>query len=180
MTRRAYLSFLALGYLLAAPPAFAGIAFDTMPVGCSWTVKYADGQTNTETYLGLKSGRHKTKVTEANNPEKLVRFSFFDKKGRLVRKDWANGKWEKFSPFSCFDSQGSCTYTYSNADGGNQEIASETSRSGKGFKVKAGPIGGTPFPDEYFEIGEFGLMTRNKSSNYSARMVKIENCGIGS
>jgi hypothetical protein len=41
-------------------------------------------------------------------------------------------------------------------------------------------VGGTPYPDEHFELGPFGLMTKNKSANYSARLVKMENCGLGS
>ncbi len=180
MTRRAYLGILTVGFLLAAQPVLADIAFEAMPIGCSWTVKYSDGQTNTETYLGVKSGKHKTRVTQANNPEKLVRHSYYDRKGRLVRKDWANGKWEQFSPFSCFDSQKSCAYTYSNADGAKQKITSETKASGKGFKVNAGPVGGSPYPDEYFELGQFGLMIKNKSSNYSARIISFKDCDLGS
>jgi hypothetical protein len=180
MTRRAYLNILAVGFLLAAKPVLADIAFEAMPIGCSWTVKYSDGQINTETYLGVKSGKHKTKVTPANNPEKLIRHSYYDKEGRLVKKDWANGKWEQFSPFSCFDIQGLCTYTYSNADGVKQKISSETKVSGKGFKVSAGPVDGPPYPEEYFELGQFGLVTRNKSSNYSARIVSFKDCDLGS
>jgi hypothetical protein len=180
MSRHRNLGGLVLGFLFAASPALSGIAFEAMPVGCSWTVSYSDGQTNTETYLGVKSGRHKTKVVDASNPEKLVRYGYFDKKGRLVRKDWAHGKWEKFAPYSCFDIEGGCSYVYSNADGVRQEIASKTTTSGKGFRVTAGPVGGAPYPDEYFELGQFGLMTKNKSANYSARLVKVENCGLGS
>lgn len=180
MTRQAYLGALTFALLLAASPVLAGIAFDAMPIGCSWTVKYSDGQTNTETYLGVKSGKHKTRVTQADNPDKLVRHSFYDRNGRLIKKEWANGKWEKFSPYSCYDSQGVCTYIYSNADGARQKIFSETTVSGKGFKASAGPVGGSPYPDEYFELGQFGLMTRNRASNYSARMISLKNCDLGS
>lgn len=161
-------------------PALAETDFDSMPVGCSWTVKYSDGQVLTETYLGKVSGKHKTRVTLADDPAFVVRHSFFDVEGRMVRKEWAGGKWEKFTPYSCFDVKGSCTYRYTNADGADQKIASETVAKGKGFKVKAGPVDGEDYPDEYFETGEFGLMTKNKSSNYSARMISMTNCGIGS
>lgn len=180
MAHRFFAGLLTLGLLSSAAPGTAEISFDAMPVGCSWTTRYSDGKTNTETYLGLQSGKHRTKVTEASDPEKIIRYSQFNRKGRLVRKDWQNGKWEEFSPFSCFDSKGSCTYVYTNADGFTQRIASETRATGKGFSVKAGPVGGAPYPDEYFEVGDFGLMTKNKSSNYSARLVNVNNCGIGS
>lgn len=180
MVRCTQLAGLAFGFMLAASPVVADIEFAAMPVGCSWTVKYSDGQINTETYLGVKSGKHKTRVTQQNSPEILVRHVLYDMKGRMVRKEWADGKWEKFSPFSCFDIQGACTYTYSNADGVKQNISSETRASGNGFKVSAGPVGGTPYPDEYFELGNFGLITRNKSSNYSARIVSFKDCDLGS
>lgn len=171
--------FLTLIIGMAACPqgAVAQIDFAHMPVGCSWTTRYSDGQVLTETFLGMKSGTYRTKATLAGNTRKLVRQSRFDKMGRLVRKDWANGKWEEFSPFSCFDTLGSCHYRYANADGIKQKINSKTTRKGKGFRVVAGPEGGPNYPDEYFEFGPFGLMTKNRTSNYSAKMIKLEGCG---
>jgi hypothetical protein len=170
--------FLTLIIGMAACPqlAFAEIDFAHMPVGCSWTTRYSDGQVLTETFVGKKSGTYHTKVTKSGEPQNLVRQSYYDKKGRLVRKVWANGKWEKFAPFSCFDSVGSCTYKYSNADGVSQQIHSETTRKGKVFVVAAGPEDGKPYPDEYFELGAFGLMAKNSASNYSAKLIKLEGC----
>ena len=163
----------------ASVPVLAQTDFESMPEGCNWTTKYSDGQVLTETFLGTVKGKYKTRVTLADDPSSVVRISFFDDEGRLVRKEWTGGKWEEFTPFSCFDVVGSCTYRYTNADGADQKIASETIAEGKGFKVKAGPINGADYPDEYFEVGEFGLMVRNKSSNYSARMISMSNCGLG-
>jgi hypothetical protein len=102
----------------------------------------------------------------------------YDAEGRMVRKDWADGNWETFSPFSCFGTVGSCPYRYRNSDGGNQKIASTTVKDGKGFFVTAGPVDGGSYPDEYFEIGIFGVMTKNKASNYSARLTGMKNCGL--
>lgn len=164
---------LALGLATAAA---AEIDFAAMPVGCSWTTRYSDGQAVTETFLGKKSGKYTTKVTEAANPDALIRKSFFDAKGRLVRKIWADGNWEKFTPYSCFSIPGSCTYRYTNSSGADQKIASKTVAKGKGFAVVAGPVGGDAYPDEYFETGAFGLMTLNKASNYSAKLVEMTNC----
>jgi hypothetical protein len=162
--------------LLAAPPAEAETDFNSMPVGCSWTTQYSDGQTLTETFLGKKSGRYVTKVTMADQPRKVVRFSYFDRKGRLVRKDWAGGKWEKFEPYSCFGTLGQCTYRYSNADGADQTILNDTRQKGVGYVVVAAPKGEPPYPDEYFETGPYGLMTKNRASNYSAELIRLENC----
>ncbi len=156
------------------------IRFDKMPVGCNWTIQYSDGQALTETYVGKISGGYSTRVTLAGNPGKVVRTMTYDAKGRLVRKDWANGKWETFTPHSCFQTNSSCTYRYRNADGADQKIGNSTIRNGKGFMVTAGPVGGAPFNDDYFEINGLGLMTRNKSANYSSRLIALNTCGAGS
>ncbi len=150
-----------------------------MPVGCSWTTKYSDGQVVTETFLGKTGGKYKTEVYEAGDPSALVRTMQFDAEGRLVRKDWADGNWEKFTPYSCFSEAGSCTYRYRNSSGEDQKISSKTVAKGKGFTVKAGPIGGEAYSDEYFETGAFGMITKSKSAGYSAKLVAFANCGLG-
>lgn len=165
-----------LGLVLATAAA-AEIDFQAMPGGCNWTLRYSDGQVLTETYLGRKGGKHLTAVTNGKSP---VRKTTYDAKGRMVRKDWADGNWETFSPYSCFGEQGSCAYRYRNSSGADQKIASSTAASGKGFAVRAGPVGGERYPDEYFETGDFGLMTKNKAANYSARMIEMKNCDLGS
>ena len=58
--------------------------------------------------------------------------------------------------------------------------ASTTKPQGKGFAVSAGPVGGVRYPDEYFETGSFGVMVKNKASNYSARLIEMKNCAQGS
>lgn len=169
-------SIVALGLVVAAP-VLAEIDFGTMPKGCSWTLRFSDGQVLTETYLGRKAGKHRTEVRDGKS---LVRKTTYDAEGRMIRKDWVDGNWETFTPYSCFDITGSCTYRYRNLSGADQKIASETVPKGKGFAVKAGPVGGQPYPDEYFETGSFGLMVKNKAANYSARLVELKNCDTGS
>lgn len=164
---------------LMAGPGLAGTDFASMPVGCSWTTKYSDGSVVTETFLGKRGGKYKTEVTADDDPDALIRKVTYDAKGRLLRKDWAGGKWEAFSPYSCFAEAGTCTYRYTNSGGADQKIASTTVAKGKGFSVRAGAVGEKAYPDEYFELGTFGLMTRNKASNYSARMTKMQGCGPG-
>jgi YD repeat-containing protein len=163
--------------LALAGPTLAEIDFAAMPKGCSWTTLYSDGQVLTETYVGRKGGKHKTKVTEG---KALVRQTTYDAEGRMIRKDWADGKWESFSPYSCFDTVGSCTYRYRNADGADFRVVSKTVAQGKGFAVKAGQADSDGYPDEYFETGDFGVVVKNKSSNYSARLIEMKNCELGS
>jgi YD repeat-containing protein len=167
-----------VGLLIAAPGAArAGIDFGAMPEGCSWTTRYSDGSVLTETYLGRTGGKHVTEVTRGTSQ---VRQTTYDGKGRLIRKDWSDGNWETFSPYSCFTEEGSCTYRYRNSSGADQKIASKTVASGKGFAVRAGPVGGERYPDEYFETGALGVMTRNKAENYSARLIEMKNCDLES
>jgi YD repeat-containing protein len=160
-----------------AERATAQIDFGAMPVGCSWTTQYSDGQTTTETYIGRKGGKHRTEVT---NGQGLIRATTYDAKGRMVRKDWSDGNWETFSPYSCFSEEGSCMYRYRNSSGADQKIESSTRASGKGFTVQAGPLDEARYPDEYFEVGTLGLTTRNKSETYSARLIELKNCTTGS
>jgi YD repeat-containing protein len=162
--------------MAVAVPAAAEIDFATMPKGCSWTTRYSDGQMLTETYLGRKGAKHRTEVRAG---KALVRKMTYDAKGRMLRKDWADGKWESFSPYSCFSEVGACTYRYQNADGADFKVASKTAARGKGFRVDAGPVGGQAYPDEYFEVGKFGLMTKNKGDGYSARLIELKNCDAG-
>lgn len=173
---RLRISLLAVALALAGPVS-AETDFASMPKGCSWTTRYSDGQVVTETYLGRKGGTHRTKVMDGNG---LVRRMTYDAEGRMIRKDWADGNWETFSPYSCFSVEGSCTYRYRNSSGADQTIASETVAKGKGFHVEAGPVGGDLYLDEYFETGSFGLMVKNKASNYSARLIEMKNCDLGS
>jgi YD repeat-containing protein len=166
-----------VGFLSVAPDAArAGIDFGAMPEGCSWKIRYSDGSVLTETYQGKTDGKHVTAVTNGASP---VRKTTYDAKGRLIRKDWADGNWETFTPYSCFTEEGSCTYRYRNSSGADQKIASKTVASGKGFAVRAGPVGGDRYPDEYFEVGALGVMTRNRAENYSARLIEMKNCEAG-
>ena len=162
--------------LLAPAQAMAGIDFAAMPVGCSWTTKFSDGQSVTETFVGKAKGKYKTTVTQTGKAKALIRTVLYDKKGRMVRKDWADGNWETFTPYSCFSEPGNCTYRYKTSDGTSQKIASKTKKQGKGYLVKAGPVGGPVYNDDYFEVGAFGLMTKQKSENYASRLTAMENC----
>jgi YD repeat-containing protein len=168
-------TLLALAALALATAAPAQVDFKSMPVGCSWTTRYSSGEVQTETYLGRKGGKHLTKVTSGQN---TVRRMTYDSKGRMTRKDWADGNWETFTPYSCFSIEGNCTYRYRNSSGADQTIESTTTASGKGFVVVAGPVGEARYNDDYFETGSFGLMTVNRSANYSNQLIELRNCDL--
>jgi YD repeat-containing protein len=162
----------------ATGAAQAGIDFDAMPEGCSWSTRYSDGSVVTDTYVGKKGRKHLTEVTDAKG--QVIRRVTYDAKGRMTRKDWADGNWETFTPYSCFAEEGSCTYRYRNSSGGDQQIKSRTTASGEGFVVQAGPVGEARYNDEYIEIGAFGMMTVSRSRNYTTELIGMENCGTGS
>ncbi|MFC3182714.1 hypothetical protein [Cypionkella sinensis] len=162
--------------ICAAIPAQAGIDFAHMPVGCSWSMKYSDGRTLIETYVGKKSGSYRTEVADKRAPDKVISRTYFDKKGRMVRNDWAGGKWETFNPYSCFGIAGTCSSTYQNGDGAKFIIDNTTSAAGNGFKVVAAPRGGAPYPDDYFELGQFNIQTLSKNRNFSMKLVAFNNC----
>jgi YD repeat-containing protein len=158
--------------------ARAEVDFAAIPLGCSWTTRYGDGTVQTETYLGPQDGQHLTRVTDADGAE--VRRMTYNAKGWMVRKDWADGHWESFTPYSCFSGPGRCTYRYRNAHGEDLQIISETRASGQGFVVRAARVGSDPYPDDYFELGPFGLMVVNRGNGYSVEVTDLLNCAAGS
>lgn len=169
---------LALTVFLAANAAGAATDFSNMPVGCSWTVKYSNGNTWRETFKGRKGGKYITRTVDLGRKNALVNTKTFDAAGNLVERKWGDGKWERFTPYSCFDTVGSCTYTFSNADGAKSTIVNETRKVGKGFAVRARVKGGEVFPEERFRLGPFGLMQVNQAPNYSASIVSFKGCGL--
>lgn len=163
--------------MISAPiAASADVDFESMPIGCSWSVKYSDGKTLVETFKGKKSGKYITETADKRSPDKLVSRTTFDKKGRMIRKDWAVGKWETFKPFSCFSTLGMCSYSYTNGDGNDFIIDNTVTKQGKGFKVVAGPRGGTPYSDDYYQLGRFNLQVMHKNDNYSDKLIGFSNC----
>jgi hypothetical protein len=160
-----------------AGQALSGVDFDHMPVGCSWATKYSNGNFWRETYKGRKGGVFVTETVDAKTG-KFVNRKKFDAAGRMIERVWESKKWERFSPYSCFDVPGSCEYTFTNADGAKQSIVNSAKKSGKGYTVKARSKGGEKYPDERFELGPFGLIVSNRSSNYSTATGAFKGCGL--
>ncbi len=163
--------------MTATVPA-AAIDFAKMPVGCSWTVKYSNGNTWRETFKGRKGGKFVTQTVDPARKNALVNTKKFDAAGNLVERVWGDGKWERFKPFSCFDTVGTCAYTLTNADGAKSTIINETRKAKKGFAVRARVKGGEVFPEERFELGPFGLMISNRSPNYRSSVVSFQGYGL--
>ena len=96
----------------------------------------------------------------------------------MIRKDWAGGKWETFKPFSCFNTLGTCSYSYKDGDGDAFIIDNTVTKQGKDFKVVAGPKGSTPYSDDYYQLGRFNLNLQitHKNGNYSDKLIGFSNC----
>lgn len=163
--------------LLITPiAALADTEFESMPIGCSWSTKYSDGKTLIETFKGKVRGKYFTETVEKKTPNRLESRTTFDRKGRMIRKDWAGGHWEIFDPFSCYETMGTCSYLYKNGDGANFVIENKVKKQGNGFLVTAAPKGGNPYPEDYIELGRFNMMTVFKNANYSSKLLGFANC----
>lgn len=175
------LSFLAIAFLSLTSPATAQIDFAAMPVGCSWTMQYSNGNTWRETFLGKQGKAYVTELREGSDRGSLVARKRFDAKGRMIERTWANGKWERFKPYSCYGAPGVCEYTYSNADGLRQTIVNKTTSKGNGFIVRAQAKGSAPFPDETYRTGQFGVMIANRGGDFTSQVVSFHRCdAVGS
>ncbi|NBE06092.1 hypothetical protein [Paragemmobacter ruber] len=157
-----------------------GIDFRTMPVGCSWTVRYSNGNLWIHTFKGRKGGAYVTEVREDTTTGPLVSRIRYNKRGWMTERVWADGKWERFSPYSCFGELGKCSSTYTNADGVRLEMVNTTTKAGNTYTVEGRVKDGDVYPTEYFTLGPFNVTTMNKSSNYWAETKNFYNCGLGS
>ena len=175
------LTILAVTAIVAfATPAAARMDFAAMPVGCGWTTEYSNGNTWRETFVGKQGKAYVTEVREGSDTGALVARKRFDAKGRMIERTWANGKWERFKPFSCYGEPGVCEYTYSNADGLRQTIVNKTVSKSKGFIVRAQAKGSAPFPDETYRTGQFGVMIANRGGDFTSHVVSFHRCDAAS
>ncbi len=165
----------------AAVLAETGVDFRNMPVGCKWHVEYSSGEHWVSEFVGKKGSKYLVKTSEAGNPGAFVRNTEYAANGFMTRRIWANGKWEAFKPFSCFEVEGTCRYVFSNADGAKQSIDSVVVKKGDSYVSKAKPSDGAAYPDERFKLGPFQVMIMSKSSRYWTKVTKFEGCGtVGS
>ena len=157
-----------------------GIDFGAMPVGCTWTTRYSNGNVWVQTFKGRKGGAYVTEVRDGSAKGPLVSRFRFNDQGRMTERVWADGKWERFSPYSCFGELGACRYIYTNGDGARMVMLNTTTKSGQGYRVKGRVEGGDSYPTEYFTLGPFNLAVTNKASNYWAETGTFQNCDLSS
>ncbi len=164
-------------FLAYAAEAEGGIDFASMPLGCSWVTQYSNGNVWRETYFAKEPNAYITSIREEQNknPVSQIRFSL---DGHMTQRNWANGQWETFAPFSCFNQVGSCRSRFRNSDGDDFTILNRTQVSGDTYSVTARVQNGDTFPPEGYRIGPFGMSIQNWSTNYSSQVTKFENCAL--
>lgn len=177
-------SFLAALILLCLPVmAMAenrGIDFGTMPVGCTWTIRYSNGNVWVETFKGKDGGSYVTEKRDGSAKGPLVSRIRFNKNGWMTERVWAKNKWERFSPYSCFGEPRECRFVFTNADGVRSVILNTTTGSAETYKVKGRIEGGHSFPTETITLGPFNMGVSSKSSNYWSKTTDFTNCGLAS
>ena len=163
---------------LYAPAAVAegGIDFVTIPKGCNWHMSFSDRPDQRATFVGKVKGKYRVRNVDARSGA-AVNTIDYNAEGLMVRRNWADGRWERFEPFSCFTVPGKCSYTYGNGAGDKFKIDSEVRSAGKGFTSSARPRGGSAYPVEEFTVGPFGMATSTRSANSSSRITGFKDCG---
>ncbi len=177
------LKHLAIVFACLAVPAAAetsGIRFDQMPVGCRIFGTYGSGAEVIDEYMGLSGGNHVTKTYEGPGGRRLIRTTTFSRQGLILRKDWADGKWETFDPASCFDVPGDCRYTYRNADGADQVYLGQNTRRGRRVTSEGGFEGEPAFSPTVSTLGPFNNAESFTEGQTSFQVTRYENCGLGS
>lgn len=160
-----------------------GIRFDLMPVGCLMHTRYGSGEERIEVYVGQRGKTHITQsfanATAARTLSKVVNTITYDALVRMIRKDWAGGKWETFIPFSCFNIPGDCNYRYRNADGDNKTYLGKVVRRGAAYVSSGGFKGEATFAPNTFTYGPFNDIATFREGYTTFKVTQYENCGIG-
>jgi hypothetical protein len=95
----------------------------------------------------------------------------------MTRKDWAGGKWESFTPFSCFDVPGQCSYLFRNANGARKTFKGLVSLVQGKIVSTGGFTGEAPFPQATVTPGPFNLGEAYSDGRMSFRVTRYEACG---
>ncbi|MFZ1470358.1 MAG: hypothetical protein WAT09_15485 [Paracoccaceae bacterium] len=157
-----------------------GIRFNRMPVGCRIHGTYASGERVIDEYAGMSGSKHVVKTYGGAKGKTFFRTTLYSAKGLMLRKDWANGKWESYAPASGFDVPGNCTYTYRNADGAKKTYKGKTRKTGNRLVSTGGFVGEAPFQPTTSTLGRFNNGAAFAEGDTSFRVTKYENCGIDS
>ena len=168
--------FMAVSDVSAFADPLPGVRFDIMPVGCRIHGTYSTGEKTVDEYIGRTGGKHVVQ-TFSGSGSGLIRTTKYDRNGFMVRKEWADGKWESFAPYSCFSVPGTCRYTYRNADGQASVFVGKVTRRGGSLISSGGFEGQPPFPPTELIPGPFNSGAGFDDGSTSFRVTKYENCG---
>ena len=173
----ASLKSLCLCLVFVAPAAFAeGIRFDEMPVGCRIHGSDSAGEKTVSVYVGKTGRKHVVKTYVGPDGTDLIRTSTYSSDGLLLRKDWAGGEWETFSPASCINVPGQCSYTYRNGDGAKLKYVGENTAKGDLIVNKGGFVGDAPFNPVVSTMGRFNDQIAVAEGDWSFKVTKYEGC----
>jgi hypothetical protein len=154
-----------------------GIDFKEMPVGCKIHGRYSNGDATIDHYVGRSGAKHVVKTYGADG---LIRTSTYSRDGLLLRKDWADGAWETFTPASCINVPGPCNYTYRNGDGAVLEYQGQNTRKGDRIVNEGGFVGQAPFDPVISTFGRFNAQTAFSEGAFSFKVTRYEDCDLGS
>ncbi len=158
----------------ATAAAGEGIDFAAMPIGCRWHTALSDRPTEVSTYVGERSGFHVIEVTTGRGRPVATVFNTPD--GHYAQRVFPDGRWERFTPHTCFAVEGRCESTYERGDGLRVRQWSEGRRSGDGFVVRSGEVGGAAYAAEAYRLGPFNVIAESRNETYAARVTKFERC----
>ncbi len=161
---------------LAAPMAQA-VDFADMPVGCQWTFQYWNGMRLTHTYVGRVSGLYDVRTTVAGHPDRLVNNMWFNRSGDMVERASQNGKWEKFSPASCYTQVGHCEMLLTNARGVHRHIDSTTQRNGNHYDQYWHLRGRGHLHHVAYTEGRFGIIVKGMYRGKPVTVSRFRHCG---
>ena len=115
MNRLYYLVIIAIFFASPANSQDVGIKFNEMKIGTTLVTEFLGKKPFrlSEKYLGKRGNNFVTEVIRITNKGKSVfsSTSFYDTKGRLVRRDRSEG-FEEYTPYSCFYVVGECRHGY--------------------------------------------------------------------
>lgn len=149
--RTAASAVLALCLSAAVAAAEIGVAFGEVPVGCRWRTEFSDRPAEKSTYAGPSRGGNLVEVTDTRGGALFS--AFYTGDGHYAGRQFHDGRWEGFSPHSCFAVPGRCQSTHERGDGTSVRQGSQVRRQGAGYAVRAGEVGGAAHADETFRPG---------------------------
>lgn len=172
-------AFILLGQAGLADTHPGGVQFDRMPKGCRIHGVLGDGSRIIEEYAGRRGKTHVVLGYGGPDGRALVRTTTYDANGYMIRKDWPDGRWETFTPYSCFTRPGDCAFVYRNDAGKVETAEGAVTLRGAQIISRGGPKGGPVGSRTVTTLGPFGTIASTRSRDVDFRVTGYENCGAG-